>query len=257
MKKTILSLGLLVVLGSTAQAQSGIKIGLKGGANLASYTGTDKNDTKAKYGFSAGATFNFPLSDMIAIQPELLYSQKGIKLDYSGANNSDASLFKSSGTVSGTFGQTLSYIDVPVLLRVNTGGGDGSGLFFEFGPQGSFLIAQRGFIDSGDKASVILMGPDRNNSKSSGASSPATAVGNSTDDFNKVVIGYAAGIGYQLTSGLSIGIRYTGDISQVYKDGTGTADAFKPYQALGAKFTNPNVHNSVFQFQAGYAFGGK
>lgn len=257
MKKVILPLMLLAVAGGTAQAQSGIKIGLKGGVNAASWTGTDKTDAKTKYGFSAGATFNFALSDMISIQPELLYSQKGIKLNYNGENNSDASLFKTTGSASGTFGQTLSYLDVPVLLRVNTGGSDGSGLFFELGPQGSFLIAQRGFIDSGDKATVVLVGPERNNANSTATSQPAVAVGNSTDDFNKVVVGYAAGIGYQLTSGLSLGIRYTGDISQVYKDGNGTADAFKPYQAFGAKITNPSVHNSVFQFQAAYAFGGK
>jgi len=257
MKKLILSLGLLAGVVGAAQAQTGIKIGLKGGANLASYTGTDSKDTKAKYGFSAGATFNFALSDLISIQPELLYSQKGIKLDYSGNNNSDAVVFKNSGATAGTFGQTLSYIDVPVLMRVNTGGSDGSGLFFELGPQGSFLIAQRGFIDSGDKATVVLVGPDRNNSNNTTNTAAAVAVGNSTDDFNKVVIGYAAGVGYQLTSGLSLGIRYTGDISQVYKDGNGTADAFKPYQAFGSKITNPSVHNSVFQFQVGYMFGGK
>ena len=256
MKKTILSLGLLAGIVGTAQAQSGIKVGIKGGANLASWTGTDKTDAKTKYGFSAGATFNFAFSDMISLQPELLYSQKGIKLDYT-EKNSDASVLKGSGKASGTFGQTLSYIDVPILVRVNTGGSDGSGLFFELGPQGSFLIAQRGFIDSGDKATVVLAGPERNNENSTATSLPAVAVGNSTDDFNKVVIGYAAGIGYQLTSGLSLGIRYTGDISQVYKDGTATADAFKPYQGFGGKFTNPNVHNSVFQFQAAYAFGGK
>ena len=146
---------------------------------------------------------------------------------------------------------------MPVLLRVNTGGSDGSGLFFELGPQGSFLIAQRGFVDSGDKATVVLTGPERANTNSNRTKAPAVAVGNSTDDFNKVVIGYAAGVGYQLTSGLSLGIRYTGDISQVYKDGNGTADAFKPYQSPGANLTNSSVHNSVFQFQAGYMFGGK
>lgn len=104
---------------------------------------------------------------------------------------------------------------------------------------------------------MVLAGSQRNNQNTTANSLPAVAVGNSTDDFNKTVIGYAVGLGYQLTSGLSLGIRYTGDISQVYKDGKGTADAFKIYQAQGATLTNPNVHNSVFQFSAGYLFGGK
>jgi hypothetical protein len=54
------------------------------------------------------------------------------------------------------------------------------------------------------------------------------------------VLGYVGGIGYQITSGVGVGVRYTGDISQVYKDDLGG-----------------NLHNSVFQFQAHYLFGGK
>jgi hypothetical protein len=70
-----------------------------------------------------------------------------------------------------------------------------------------------------------------------------------------VVIGYVAGIGYQLTSGLSLGLRYTGDISQVYKDGASRA---YPIKAGGpSNGINPNVHNSVFQFQVAYGFGGQ
>jgi opacity protein-like surface antigen len=114
---------------TNANAQTNIRIGVIGGANLASFTGTDKMDTKSKYGFSAGATFNFGLSDLISIQPEIRYSQKGIKLDYNGEDNSDAGVFTSNKISQGTFGQTLSYIDVPVLVRVNTGGSDRSGLF--------------------------------------------------------------------------------------------------------------------------------
>ncbi|MCC3154839.1 porin family protein [Hymenobacter sp. BT770] len=253
MKKAILSLGLLAGMVGAAQAQTGMKIGLKAGANMSSFTGTDKQDVTSRFGISAGATFNFALSDMIAVQPEVLFSQKGMKLRYTGEDSSDATVFNSTGNVSGTLGQTLSYIDVPVLLRVNTGGSSGEGLFFELGPQASFLIGQKSAIDTGDKATVVLAGPNRTNPQ--GDSMPAFAVGTSTDDFNRIAFGYVAGFGYQLPNGLSMGIRYAGDISQVYKDGNGTADALKPYQAFGAKFTNPKVHNSVFQLQVGYTLG--
>jgi hypothetical protein len=63
----------------------------------------------------------------------------------------------------------------------------------------------------------------------------------STDALNKVVIGYVGGVGYQITSGLQLGLRYAGDFSQIAKQQNGAA----------------NIHNSVFQFQVGYAFGGK
>lgn len=221
MKKIILSLALLAGISGAANAQSSIKVGLKGGFNGATFTGNDSKGNEYKAGFAAGGFVNFAMSDMISIQPELLYSQKGASID--NFQGSSATTFKS----------TLGYLDVPIMFRVNTGE-QGKGLFFELGPQGSFVIHNRDFTQTG--------GTQKGENTS-------------TDDLNKVVIGYAAGLGYQLTSGLSLGIRYTGDISQVYKDG-----ASKNYitsAAAGLNGQNPSVRNSVFQFQVAYAFGGK
>jgi hypothetical protein len=206
MKKTILSLALLVGMAGAAQAQTGLKLGLKGGFNGSTFSGTDSKGSEYKAGFAAGGLINYGFTDMFSVQGELLYSQKGSSIDNYGG----------SGI---TFKNTLGYIDVPILLKVNTGD-DGKGLFFEAGPQGSFVMHQRAFIeDSGGKQ----------------IGSSET----STDPLNKVVIGYVAGLGYQITSGVGLGVRYTGDFSQVYKDNKG-----------------PNVHNSVFQFQVHYLFGG-
>jgi Outer membrane protein beta-barrel domain len=222
MKKTVLSLALLAGLTNAAHAQTGVKYGLKGGYNLASFAGTDSNSSKYKSGFSAGGYLNFGLSDMFSIQPELLYSQKGASI----------SNYPNSGT---TFKSTLGYLDVPIMVRVNTGD-NGKGLFFEAGPQGSFVLHNRDFTQTGN-------------------TSTQSTDNTSTDDLNKVVVGYAAGLGYQLTSGLSLGIRYTGDVSQVYKDGPSKNYTSALY--AGGTGKNASVHNSVFQFQVGYAFGGK
>jgi hypothetical protein len=143
MKKALLSLGLLAGMVGAAQAQTGIKIGLKAGANMSSFTGTDKQDVTSRFGISAGATFNFALSDMIAVQPEVLFSQKGMKLRYTGEDSSDATVFNSTGNVSGTFGQTLSYIDVPVLLRVNTGAAPAKACFLSWAPRLAFSSARK------------------------------------------------------------------------------------------------------------------
>ncbi|MBF9142397.1 porin family protein [Hymenobacter properus] len=263
MQKIILPLALLLGTGTVARAQSGIQFGLKAGANLSGYTGSDNTDTKAKVGLNAGFTANFALSDLISIQPEVLFSQKGTQLDYN-QDNSDLPVFINSGNTygpigSGTYSQTLSYLDVPVLVRVNLGGNNGTGFFVEVGPQVSFLLAQRGEV-SGDKATVVLGGPDR--SKNSTTIRPtlhAFTVDNTTNDFNKAVFGYAVGLGYRLTSALSLNVRYTGDISRVYKEGEGTAAALKPYQgkSYSATFLNPTVRSSTFQLQVGYVFGSK
>lgn len=218
MKKTILSLALLVGIAGAAQAQTGLKLGLKGGYNMATFSGKDSKGSEYKAGFAAGGLINYGFTDMFSVQGELLYSQKGGSRDY---DNGFGKTY--------TDKTTLGYIDVPVLLKVNTGE-DGKGLFFEAGPQGSFVMHQRSFTeDSGGKQ----------------IGSSET----STDQLNKVVIGYVAGLGYQITSGFGLGLRYTGDFSQVAKDQSTTIG--------GVTVSNPNIHNSVFQFQAHYLFGGK
>lgn len=206
MKKLILSLAVLTAAAGAANAQTGIKVGLKGGFNGSTFSGTDSKGSEYKAGFAAGALVNFGVSDNFSIQPEFLYSQKGASIDNYLVNNN-------------TFKSTLGYLDIPIMFRYNIGE-DGKGFFVELGPQGSIILHQRSFIEDGSGKEVL-------------------SLGTSTDALNKVGIGYVGGLGYQLTSGLQLGLRYAGDFSQVYKGGS------------------PNVHNSVFQFQVGYAFGGK
>jgi len=209
MKKAILSLALLAGAAGVANAQTGVKYGVKGGFNGSTFSGADSKGSEYKAGFAAGAFLNFGISDNFSVQPEFLYSQKGASVDnFLGSNN--------------TLKQTLGYLDIPIMFRYNIGE-DGKGFFVEAGPQGSFVLHQRTFEEDGG-------GKEISGSRET-----------STDGLNKAVIGYVGGLGYQITSGLQLGLRYTGDFSQIYKQENGA----------------PNVHNSVFQFQVGYAFGGK
>ena len=232
MKKALLSLALLTGLAGAANAQSGVlKYGVKGGFSLSSYTGGGKigSDTGFKPGFTAGVLVNYGLSDMTSIQIEGLYSQKGAFIDQAN--------YPAGTTLAPYNGQqyrsTLSYIDVPVLFKVNTGD-EGKGLFFELGPQASFALRDREFFrPQGEKA----------------GSPKETTVYSSRDRMVPVGIGYVGGIGYQITSGLGLGLRYAGDFSHVFKDGFGTGNA--PLQGSN------NFRNGVFQFQVHYLFGGK
>lgn len=231
MKKTLLSLALLVGAAGAANAQTGLKLGLKGGFNGSTFSGSDSKGSEYKAGFAAGGLLNYGFSDLISVQGELLYSQKGASQDgisyVSGTSSTGVPTISNNGTAK----TTLGYIDIPVLLKV-TSGDDGKGLFFELGPQASFAINRRSFIEDGGGKQV---------------GSSVT----STDDLNKVVLGYVAGLGYQITSGVGVGIRYNGDLSQVAKDATSTVNG----NAVTIKAAN--LHNSVFQFQVHYLFGGK
>ncbi len=223
MKKIILPIALLAGIVGTAHAQTGIKYGVKGGYNLATFSGNDSHGVEYKSGFTAGLYANFGIADNISIQPEVLFSQKGASID------------NFQGLPTTRFKTTLEYIDVPVLARVNTGE-DGKGLFFELGPQASFLVHNRDFTQTGNTSTQRT---DNTNNA----------------DLNKTVFAYVGGIGYQITNGLSLGLRYTGDFTQVYKQDASTNYPATAY--AGGNGRNPNVHNSVFQFQVGYALGGK
>lgn len=213
MKKLILSLAVLASAAGVANAQTGIKVGLKGGFNLSTYSGGGSKGTEYKAGFAAGPFVNFGVSDNFSIQPEFLYSQKG-------ASQDNVTYPSGTSTINVTRKDALGYLDVPIMFRYNIGE-DGKGFFVELGPQGSFVLHRRQFVEDGSGNEV--------------AGSRITT----TDPLNKVVLGYVGGLGYQITSGLQLGLRYTGDFTQINKDAA------------------YNIHNSVFQFQAGYAFGGK
>ncbi|RZK26351.1 MAG: PorT family protein [Hymenobacter sp.] len=111
----------------------------------------------------------------------------------------------------------LHYIDVPVLARVNAGG-----LFFELGPQVGFLVA------ANRKEEI------------SGGIGAGTYNDDVKSDLKSVDFGYAAGLGYQLSNGPGIGLRYNGGFSDTNKESGSSA-----------------VRNSAFQLYVSFMFGGK
>jgi hypothetical protein len=115
-----------------------VEAGLKGGVVLASIPKLAEvleeegaEDVGSRAGFTAGAFVAFDLSDTIAIQPEVLYTQRGFRGDLPAGQ--------------GSFGSDLEYIDVPVLVRV--GPASGRGFHVLGGASFNFLISAEGFID--------------------------------------------------------------------------------------------------------------
>jgi len=136
MKKLIL-MAILLVAG-TSQMNAQLKLGIKGGVNFANFNGgTDGIDYKNKTGFHAGAVAEIGFGGNLAIQPELLYSSQGTKVDGVGDFN-------------------LDYVSVPVLAKYYI---IDDIISLEVGPQFSFLVndSQDAFDDitddSGDNES--------------------------------------------------------------------------------------------------------
>ena len=128
MKKTAFLATVLLATAaiSSAQAQD-IRFGLRAGANYSNLSGNIKNEDtyNNKVGFLGGVMLNVPLlaDDLLSIQPEILYSQKGFEnkpTEFSSVLGKQ----KREGNVN------YNYLDVPLLLKFKA-----LGFVAEAGPQ--------------------------------------------------------------------------------------------------------------------------
>ncbi|UOQ73861.1 porin family protein [Hymenobacter cellulosilyticus] len=203
-KSSSLLLSLLLATGLTTAAQAQIRVGVKAGVNLSNFSNQstlDNGGLESKYLLNGlgGVMLNAPLTNdgFFSIQPELLYSGKGNKVEGPTGN---ATL-------------RMHYLDLPILARINA-----SGLILEAGPQVSYLLAVK------DERNIGNLG----------------VTNTSLDGYNRTELGYVVGLGYELESGLGLGIRYNGGLSKVVQE--------------SATQVRSNKLTSVIQFQVGYLF---
>lgn len=103
MRNLTLTVVLLTVTMLSARAEFGV--GIKAGVNFATQkaegSGIAIPDFQSKTGFLGGAYFNVFFGEVLGIQPEVLFSQKGAKIeDIDLVNN-------------------LTYVDIPILLKIH------------------------------------------------------------------------------------------------------------------------------------------
>ncbi len=96
---TVLALLLLFPISLYGQ----VNLGFKGGMSLSTIGGADVDDVDYRTGFGVGAFLEFPVSDVVSIQPELLYMKRGAEETEAG--------------ITVTF--AVDYVEIPVLLRLN------------------------------------------------------------------------------------------------------------------------------------------
>ncbi|SDY90325.1 porin family protein [Hymenobacter psychrophilus] len=214
MKKSLLAAAALLATFAVSETKAqGIRLGLKGGANLSNLAGdlANKDGYDYKVGFHGGLMLNVGLIDdgFLSLQPEVLYSQKGYKYD----TNQAFGLYKREGDV------TYNYIDVPVLLKVKAGN-----LFFEAGPQYSYLLKVK----------------DESTRSLNGTAVARTAAEKDLSNVNRNEFGYVAGLGVQTDMGLMLGVRYNGALTDFAKNNS--------YN--NGELTN--ARNQVFQVSLGY-----
>ncbi|SEI37509.1 Outer membrane protein beta-barrel domain-containing protein [Dyadobacter koreensis] len=115
MKKLLFSAAFLLCA-QLSFAQS-FSIGPKAGLNISNYTGGNI-ESDALVGYHLGGLLNYGFGEVFSIQPEVLFSTQGAKVE----NNGSKADFK------------ISYVTIPVMLKFKAKGG----FFVEFGPQVGF-----------------------------------------------------------------------------------------------------------------------
>ncbi len=210
MKKISIAFILLlaVTLHSNAQVNDGstTQFGMKGGANFSNLYNDDVDDNNVLTSFNAGLYATFPLTDFIAIQPEVLYSRKGAEMVYDNAFASGAAKFK------------LNYIEVPLLLKVNVA----KNFSVHAGPYFAYLIDAQisNESDSGDYDFEDNF---------------------DNEDFNKFDAGLAVGVGLDLDK-VGVGLRYNYGLSTVGKERTVVGQT---YTVPDAKNSNLSLYLTV------------
>ncbi|MEO6284264.1 MAG: porin family protein [Dyadobacter sp.] len=120
MKKFLYAV-IIAAITNSAFAQS-FSIGPKAGLNLSNYTGGNI-DSDGLVGYHLGGILNYGFGNVFSIQPEVLFSTQGAKVQ----NNGTRSDFK------------ISYVTIPVMLKFKTSGG----FYVEFGPQAGFRSSSK------------------------------------------------------------------------------------------------------------------
>lgn len=157
--------------------------------------------TKSKTGISIGGYVNIPVTDKISFEPGLQYAQKGYTMQ--GDLKVDALKFLG---VNASAKVEAHYIDIPLVLKAELA----KGLSIYAGPQVSYLVKNNLHLNAG------ILGISLYNDRL-----------DITDNFNRVDMGLAGGVGYKFDNGFNIKAGYDYGLSKLDKN-----DNFKAYNRV-------------------------
>ena len=199
MKKLFLGLGL--VAGTFAFAQTSPTFGIKGGMNVSSLSKDGGlEDQGSKIGFNGGIFLNAPISEQFSIQPEVLYNNLGSKVTVTEVN-------LGNDNYSAEYARHLDYISVPVMAQFMAT----PNFYIEAGPQFSFLVDAR----------------DKYKNTKNGSTEDAESYSLDKDNFKNFDFGLGLGIGYYFTPQIGINARYTAGLTDIYKSNSESRDNVK------------------------------
>ena len=181
----VLALMTFMAMPAFSQDVNVTRFGVKGGVNFSNFRVDDIEDNNVKAGLNLGLFLKLPISDAVAIQPELLYSSKGSKLRYDNIIQGE-----------GEYRFNMNYIEVPIMGVFHIG----EVFNIQVGPYLAYLAS----------ANIKNMDDDLN-------IQGVTEL--NEDNFNRFDYGVAAGIGLDF-NGFVVGARYNYGLNEVGESGS-------------------------------------
>jgi hypothetical protein len=209
-KFTLIVIGLIIMNHSKAQISYGVQAGMnisnwKGDAmeSLGNVVDLSKGfiGTKSRTGIHIGAYVKVPLTEQISFEPGLFYSQKGYAMN--GDLKIDALKFLG---VNASAKVESNYIDIPLMLNAEVA----KGLHVYAGPQFSYLTGSNLHINTS------VLGISLLNKRL-----------DLTDNFNRMDVAIAGGVGYAFDNGFNIKAGYDYGLGKLDKN-----DNFKAYNRV-------------------------
>lgn len=211
------------MLCSTTTFSKDIKYGVKGGLNLTNLKGDypnpgegEKWDTKSSIGFHIGGFSEYKVNDKFSIQPELLISMQGNKIEFLYENYNSFLNENLKFTITETL--KLYYLNFPLMLKYKLI----DKLSLEFGPQIGILLSAKSKQEFKN-----YYDPRENNSRN-------VDLLNDSSRMKRFDFGLNIGATYDVTEKFFLQGRYN----------LGLATIDEPL----------NLKNSVFQLSSGYRF---
>lgn len=216
-KFTMLLAGALLAVAGAQAQTTGTQFGLKSGLTMSVLDGTINTGAEYRTGFHLGGFVRWRPSARFALQPELVYSQQGCDTHVMNTVPFDGQI-------------KLSYLNVPVLAKLYLG----KVVNLQLGPQVGVLLAGR-------RQGQVMY--------SSATNSYTTEDVDVKQDY-KTDLAVCAGLGADFPFGLIVAARMNYGLNDI--DQNARTRAIRDSDP-----TIKGLHNRVFEFSLGYAFGGK
>lgn len=211
-------IALLIIMAVCGLSQvRGQDFGVKAGYNYSTFSGetSSLSTIEGLSGFYIGGLVELPISNVLSIQPELIFSRQGVALRQ-GLEKSGIRIEINNADI------RLDYLNIPVMAKVNLGP-----LFLQGGVQFGFLVSKPKVNRLTNTSLFPLL---------------------DKDSYNSFDFGVGVGLGFNFNRRFFAEARYTHSLTNVFDPND---DYFK---ASGIGSNNNNFKNAVLSIGLGMKF---